>query len=335
MAVRAGEKVGVGRGVLGRGGVGEIQRARIIAAMTDLVGERGAGGVTIAHVVARSGVSRRTFYELFDDREDCFLAAFDRALARAEETVLPAYESGGSWRERIAAGLRAALVFLEEEPQMGFLCVVGAQAGGSRALERRTHVTDLLVGVVHEGRRETRAARRPDRLVAEGLVGAALAILASRLRVEQPRPLVGLQNALMAMIVLPYLGPAAAERELKRSTPRSRVSARPREDPLRDLDMRLTYRTVRVLLAIADLDERTHEDTRAGRRAGGGAPSNRQVATAAGITDQGQISKLLSRLQALGLIENTGGDHAKGEPNAWALTPKGRGVTQTLQTQAA
>jgi len=64
-------------------------------------------------------------------------------------------------------------------------------------------------------------------------------------------------------------------------------------------------------------------------------PSNRQVATAAGISDQGQISKLLARLQALGLVGNAGGDHAKGEPNAWALTPQGRDVTRTLQAQTS
>jgi AcrR family transcriptional regulator len=318
-------------GARGRGGVAEIQRARIMAAMTGLVGERGAGGVTVAHVVARSGVSRRTFYELFDDREDCFLAAFDRALARAGETVIPAHEAGGSWRERVAAGLRAALAFLEEEPGMGFLCVVGALGAGPRALERRKQVAEVLVGAVHEGRRESTATRRPDRLIAEGLLGAVLAILASRLQTEQPRSLLALQNPLMAMIVLPYLGPAAEERELKRARPRSRSTVRPRADPLRDLDMRLTYRTVRVLLAIAELAGRVST----GGQAGGQAPSNRQVATAAGITDQGQISKLLARLQTLGLIANTGGDHAKGEPNAWTLTPKGHDVTHTLQAQAA
>ena len=87
--------------------------------------------------------------------------------------------------------------------------------------------------------------------------------------------------------------------------------------------MRLTYRTVRVLMAI---------DALGGR---GSRPSNRQVATAAGISDPGQISKLLARLQALDLVGKTGGDHAKGEPNAWALTPLGRDVTRTLQGQSA
>ena len=146
----------------GRGRVGEIQRARIIGAMGELVRERGPGAVTVAHVVARSGVSRRTFYELFTDREDCFLAAFDIAIARAAETVgRRAYEAAGKWRERVRAGLQAALCFLDAEPELGYLCVVGALGGGDRALERRTLVVRRLVDVVHEGRLESKAARRP------------------------------------------------------------------------------------------------------------------------------------------------------------------------------
>jgi hypothetical protein len=78
---------------------------------------------------------------------------------------------------------------------------------------------------------------------------------------------------------------------------------------LRELEMRLTYRTIRVLAAVAELGGR------------GCHPSNRAVADAAGISDQGQISKLLARLQGLGLIESAG--TTRGGPNAWALTKKG------------
>ncbi len=304
---------------LAAGRVGEIQRARIVAAMGELVRERGAGAVTVAHVVARSGVSRRTFYQLFTDREDCFLAVFDIAIARAAESVRPAYEAPGKWRERVRAGLEAVLGFLDAEPELGYLCVVGALGGGERALERRTAVVRWLVDAVHGGRVESRAARHPERLVAEGLVGAVLAVIHARL-VERPtKSLLPLLNPLMAMIVLPYLGKAASEREQRHPTPRARRPVAPRVDPLPGLDMRLTYRTVRVLVAV---------DALGGR---GSHPSNRQVATAAGISDQGQISKLLARLQALGLVGNSGGDHAKGEPNAWALTPLGYDVTRTLQ----
>ncbi len=325
--------------------------------MGELVRERGPGAVTVAHVVARSGVSRRTFYELFTDREDCFLAAFDIAIARAAESVLPAYEAPGKWRERIRAGLEATLCFLDAEPELGYLCVVGALGGGDRALERRTAVVRRLVDAVHGGSLESRAMRRPERLAAEGLVGAVLAVTHARLveraarsggspgatqplagsrciegstvgaprrtpnAARPPRPLLSLLNPLMGMIVLPYLGAAASAREQRRPAPRARRPTAPRVDPLRELDMRLTYRTVRVLMAIDALG------------GPGSHPSNRQVATAAGISDQGQISKLLARLQALDLIGNASGDHTKGEPNAWALTPRGRDVTQTLQTQ--
>jgi DNA-binding MarR family transcriptional regulator len=74
--------------------------------------------------------------------------------------------------------------------------------------------------------------------------------------------------------------------------------------------MRLTYRTIRVLLAVGE-----HEDA-----------SNRQVADAAGVRDQGQVSKLLARLQQLELIENALDARAKGAPNKWRLTQRGTEV---------
>jgi AcrR family transcriptional regulator len=292
----------------------------MLAAITDVSRERGAGNVTVAHVVARSGVSRRTFYELFEDREDCFLAALDHAIARGAEGVVPAWQSGGRWRERVRRALAALLEFLDEEPGMGSLCIVDALSAGPVALERRAVVLGLLIDAVHEGRTEARSGRSgrgPTRLVAEGVVGAVLSVIHARLSGEEPGGLSALLNPLMGMIVLPYLGPAASERELERPAPTPRRTARPQSDPLRDLDMRLTYRTVRVLVAVAS-------EPRA---------SNRLIANASGIADQGQISKLLHRLQTLGLVQNTGGDHAKGEPNAWSLTAKGEEVEQIIRAQ--
>jgi hypothetical protein len=201
---------------------------------------------------------------------------------------------------------------------MGYLCVVGSLGGGARALERRAEVVQGLADAVHEGRLAGRATRRVDRLVAEGVVGAVLGVVYTRLLEPEPRPLVGLLNPLMGMVVLPYLGPAATAREQAKPVPPPAPRTAPRGDPLRDLDMRLTYRTVRVLLAIAACPH----------------ASNRQIAAAAGIADQGQISKLLARLRHLGLLVNGGGDHARGEPNAWTLTARGQHVTNTLHAQA-
>ena len=120
--------------VNGRGDVVQLQRARIIAAMVEVVAERGVARATVAHVVACSGVSRRTFYELFDDREDCFVAAFDLAVERAVARVAPAFGEGGGWLEKIRMGLRASLEFLDDEPAMGRLVIVDALGAGPVAL---------------------------------------------------------------------------------------------------------------------------------------------------------------------------------------------------------
>ncbi|HXQ00676.1 MAG TPA: TetR/AcrR family transcriptional regulator, partial [Solirubrobacteraceae bacterium] len=106
------------------GPVTDIQRARMVAAMIDVVSERGRATATVADVVARSGVSRRTFYEVFADFEDCFLAALDQAIARASEYVLDDYSPREKWQSRIRAALAGLLEFLEDEPAMGRLCVI-------------------------------------------------------------------------------------------------------------------------------------------------------------------------------------------------------------------
>jgi AcrR family transcriptional regulator len=109
---------------------------RILAAMAEVASERGAGSVTVAHVVARAGVSRRTFYDLFADREECFLAAFEQAIGRVGAPIIEAYEHESAWREQIRTGLWTLLVFLDEEPATARLCVVESLAAGPRVLER-------------------------------------------------------------------------------------------------------------------------------------------------------------------------------------------------------
>jgi AcrR family transcriptional regulator/DNA-binding MarR family transcriptional regulator len=318
------ERAGLGRSTpgpngLGRERVADIQRARMLTAMVELASEHAAADVTVAHIVARSGVSRRTFYEFFPDRKACFLAACDEAIARASRYVLEGYDRDAKWRDRIRIALTGLLSFLDDEPGMGRLLIVESLGAGGEVLERRGRVLGELVAAVDEGRREGGPGREPSRLVAEGIVGGVLSILHSRLAAGEDRALVELTGPLMSMIVLPYLGSAATQRELRRPIPRR--SQTPRtvpSDPLRDLKMRLTYRTVCVLMTVAE-----HPGS-----------SNRQVGEASGIHDQGQISKLLSRLHRLNLIQNTGTGPAKGAPNAWTLTPKGQDIQAAIKQAA-
>jgi AcrR family transcriptional regulator/DNA-binding MarR family transcriptional regulator len=302
--------------------VGEVQRARMVAAAIEAIAELGYAGMTVAEVIARARVSRRTFYEVFGDREDCFLAAFEETLARAEQALRAAYRQETRWLPRTRAALIALLCFCDEQPAFGRLLVVDALGAGPRVLQRRATVVATLVQAVDQGRAEARQGRSPGPLAAEGVVGAVLAVLYARMLDSGRRePLVGLAGALMSMIVLPYLGAAAAERELARPTPQPSASAgrrRPAVNPLHGLKMRLTYRTLRVLASVAEQP----------------GASNRGVADRAGIVDQGQTSKLLARLEQLGLIENARA-HASGEPNAWALTARGEEIVLALDSQRA
>jgi AcrR family transcriptional regulator len=290
----------------------------MLTAMLQEIAERGAANVSVAHVVARSGVSRRTFYEIFADREDCFLAAFDDALGGVAAIVVSAYEESGSWRAKMRRGLTALLECLDNDPGTARMLIVESLAAGPKALERRQRVLAQVVLAVEQGRNEGRGDPPP--LAGDGVVGGALSVLHARLVEDRTEGLLDLLNPLMGMIVLPYLGPASARKEMGRRTPQGLTRRTvPRRDPLQRLEMRLTYRTVCVLRAVA-----ANPDA-----------SNRVVADEAGISDQGQISKLLSRLQRLELIENTGAGSVRGAPNAWMLTVKGREVQDAIASQTA
>jgi AcrR family transcriptional regulator len=304
---------------LGSGRVDEIQRRRMLAAMVDEAARRGAGNVTVAHVVARSGVSRRTFYEIFEDREDCFLATFDDAIEAAARRVVPAFREGRKWSEKVRSGLIQLLGLFDEDPRLARLLIVEALGAGPRALARRRDVVERLSCVVGEGVGASDVGTGLSSLAAEGVVGSVLSVIHGRLTTREPGSLIELVNPLMSMIVLPYEGRKAAEVELAKKAAAPSVTGTGRAaDPLRNLEMRLTYRTVMVLSAVA-------------ANPGG---SNRVMATAAGIIDQGQISKLLARLHGLGLVENTGGNSARGEPNAWILTAKGWGVHDAISAES-
>jgi AcrR family transcriptional regulator len=299
-----------------------MQRARLLSAAVVTFDEFGYAQATVANITMRARVSRRTFYDLFAGREECLLAILDDALERIAVEFESATVDTRSWRERVRGGLWVVLSFLDREPVLARVCVVQSACGPQRVLEAREEILARVARMIDEGRANSARAAQTPLLSAEGLAGAVLAIVYKRLLQGGGEPLKGLLNELMSMIVLPYLGPVAAHQECARPVlDAPRMSFAPAMfahggggDPLRDVPMRLTYRTALVLLAVAT-------------RPGG---SNRVIGELADIHDQGQISKLLGRLKGLGLLQNTGAGHAKGEPNAWRLTVLGERVIEQL-----
>ncbi len=291
----------------------DIQRGRLIAATTQLAAELGASKLSVSAIVTHSGVSRRTFYEVFPDVRECLLAALEESLEQTRGRVREAYDPDAPWRVRIRLALHALLCLFEDEPTRGRLLVVEAPSAGKDALERRAQVLGELSDAVEEGRAGTGRSAALTALTAEGLVGSALAVVHARLVGNGARGapgLVELTNPLMSMIVLPYLGAAAARKELEQPLPKRRRYESQLTDGasrLNTLPMRITYRTMRVLRTI-------------GAQPGA---SNRKIGEIAGISDQGQVSKLLQRLERLGLIVNKTPGQERGMAHAWQLTPAG------------
>jgi AcrR family transcriptional regulator len=304
----------------------EMQRRRLLGAVVELACDGGVQALSVAVICARAGVSRRTFYDLFEDRDDCLQAAFEDAVDTARDIVVQAVVRGGldqgvrggqgahGWARSVRAGLGALLSLLDQEPGLARLLIVDGPGFGPNALEVRGRALVEAARSIDLGRAEARAGREPPPLTAEGTVGAVLSVIHTRLLQHDPHPLTQLTGALMALIVHPYLGQAAARRELEQATTVEPIHVRRTPaDPFKDLPIRLTYRTALVLSSIA--------------RSPGS--SSRQVADASGITDPGQISRLLNRLRTSGLIQDEGiGGPTKGMARAWTLTERGQGILQ-------
>jgi AcrR family transcriptional regulator/DNA-binding MarR family transcriptional regulator len=316
------------------GHVAEMQRQRLLTATLGVVAEGGVPAVTIASVSQRAGVSRRTYYELFGDREACLIAAFDHGVTRAAETVAPIVESDASWRVRVRAGLVALLGFFEENPALARLMVLEVMTVGPATIQRRARIAERLSTFIDQGRLESASQEACSPLTAEAVVGAVLSVIQTRvLEHEHPRPgaslsLLELTGQLMGVIVHPYLGAQAARKEIDMPPPAPSRRGRPRrprdddnssqkaveQDPFKGLSMRLTHRTALVLASVAQAP----------------GASNKQIAKAAGIADEGQTSRLLVRLERYGLVENQGAQPATGEAKAWTLTPRGHGILRAV-----
>jgi AcrR family transcriptional regulator/DNA-binding MarR family transcriptional regulator len=298
----------------------EIQRARLLSAMIGIGCEQGLAAVTVAKATGRAGVSRRTFYELFSDRDDCLLAVFDETVARVASSMQAAYGRRGSWTDRVRASLLELLAFVEQERELATLCGAIAQTEESRALDRRSDLVVALTHALDEGRVGQPRAWPPP-LTAECLIGAAEGLIRSRLRERPQTPVLNLVGPLMSLILLPYRGSAAARRELSRPLPEAALpmAAPPLSvsNRLDVLSFRFTYRTLRVLDAVDQQPD----------------ASNCEVATAAGVKDQGQISKLLARLKRLELVTDDRAPGDRRSTNAWRLTPLGEQLHQAMTAQ--
>jgi AcrR family transcriptional regulator len=147
------------------------QRGRMLDGMARTVARHGYAATPVAAVLAAAGVSRKTFYEQFADKQACFLAAYDAIVALCTERLVSAYHGGEGWEDAIARAYAALLGTLAAEPDFAHLGVVDVLAAGPQALARRDATLRRFARFIDHTRERAEAAVSPPRLVGQAIVG--------------------------------------------------------------------------------------------------------------------------------------------------------------------
>jgi AcrR family transcriptional regulator len=317
------------------------RRDRILQAIAEVVAERSYRGASVGLVVERARVSRRTFYELLPGGlDDGLIAVMDMALARIGVLVSPRLEED-AWQDGVRSALAALLAFFDSEPALARVCIVETLGAGPVVVEHREGVVRAFRALIM-ARIEREIAQVPP-LVAESVMASVMGIIYARLVDRENEPLIELLGPLMGTVVAPF---SAGEQMIAEEERRGNELAQ----KIRDGD-----------LSWPEPAQPTARDAGPGAGAGAGAalpaalanptarrlrecvmylaeqgarglsPSNREIATAIGVSHKSQISKLLSQLEEEGLaVKRSAGP---GGPNQWRLTPQGEELARVLTNQ--
>ena len=184
------------------------QRTRLLEAVGRAVAERGYAAATIDDVVRRAGVSKKTFYEHFADKQGCFLAAYEAASEELLERVREAHASEEDWLERTRAGVRAYLRWLAGDPALARVFLIEVAAAGPQALERREALRDRYAELMRERPVETQRALPIE--VFHAVVAAVDDVVVRHIRESGAEDLPALEPVLLYLQVALLAGPQVA-----------------------------------------------------------------------------------------------------------------------------
>jgi AcrR family transcriptional regulator len=200
------------------------QRDRILSAVVQIASTTGYQGLTVGAVIARAGVSRRTFYELFSDKQDVFLAAYDRVVTRLAADVATATGEGETWAEQIAHGLDTFLARLASDPATAHLCIVEILAAGPPGLDRRALAMEAFRAFLEPGTRHAPAGLPIPALAAETAIGGVYEVVYTMVLQGRTAELPALLPELLQIALLPFLGAQAAADEAKRTRAKRKLT---------------------------------------------------------------------------------------------------------------
>lgn len=198
-----------------------VQRERLLAATLRATAELSYSEFSVQDVLDRAGISRPTFYEHFENKEDAFLGALDAAATRLRKRLAgAAAESARNWRARLRLMLEELLRFVGEEPDAAIALVVDARAASPAALRRRDELLDHFASCLDaQVRASLPDPAAPSAISAAGIVGGIESLLYSRLYRGEGEDVESLLPSLIYFAVLPYEGHDVANEEMNASTP--------------------------------------------------------------------------------------------------------------------
>jgi AcrR family transcriptional regulator len=216
-AARAAEELASGQGRLppGRHGlprafVAENQRERLLNGIVEAVAEHGYNATTISRITGAAKISRRTFYEYFEGKEECFLAAYELIEAHVLESMLAAPGAAEPWPERVRARLAALLDVLSRDPAVSRFFLIEPLSAGGEIATRYREAMQLLAGTL---RPEPPPADLDMEVRDQALIGGVATLIVRRLNAGGAGRLPELLPDLVELALAPYVGREEAKRQ--------------------------------------------------------------------------------------------------------------------------
>jgi AcrR family transcriptional regulator len=192
------------------------QQERILWSMVRATAENGCESVGVAEVVERAGVSRSAFYALFEDKQDCLIAAYEKVIDALVAYVARAFEGRGPWPLKIRRALGACLEACSAEPEVARMATLEVPAAGPEAQRCYRDALERLLPLFREGREYAEGEGLPPDLELMA-VGGAEAIIHDEVAAGRTEKLPNLLPDILFVLLVPYVGPEAATAEVRRT----------------------------------------------------------------------------------------------------------------------
>lgn len=194
----------------------ETRRQLILEAMVRVVGRQGYKATSVADVIAEANVSRTTFYKHFEDKQECFLAAYDMVTERVMDEVISSCNGEQTWLERVRIGLTTIVEMFALDPQLARTAIVEVAAAGADARQRHWNAITRFTEFLEDGEELAEGRDLPDN-IALMAAGAVSGLIFDELLTGRAERLPQLLPDLLFALLVPYIGPGAATEEMRRA----------------------------------------------------------------------------------------------------------------------